>query len=556
MEHIFQTTKEGKLYNLVFSSANNSLKWWQQFQATPTTGDNRFMHNIVVANSGVKDGPAVYVTADGDGIRKYPIFTNQQVALINTTASATNISNVGHGGNMTLSANYQVPRGTGILWVTTPQGNNSASSRSLLALSADDLSNLWWSEALPTDHMGSGVYWNPPTVVNGKVYVATYFTGPKKVNGVLVGDTFHTNSFAVQSYGPRPVWSVPLKCAVLNCGDPLLIGSPGNGIMLAGNVAINGALHARARTNGSWPQPSAVTATNFAPPGAGVAFTLQTSSQADTFVVNNNGALYSIAKTSSGWQPPVALTPTGLAPAGAPVAAVSTWGNVSAYVVDTTGALEGVLWTPSGGWNAPVAVTAANYAPPGAQLAVGVRSGALELDVFSVGTDGALKYMAYSNLTWSGPHILTATNFAPPGAPVAGALDVHGYFNIMTIGNDGKLYTDWDVTPQWSGATALTGANFAPPGASLAAINAGNAALEAFLVNSSGTINWMYNTGASWTSPAAIGRTGLAQPGAAIGAAIENGNQVDVFAVSATANSGVVESVNSGSGWSTPVALP
>ena len=410
---------------------------------------------------------------------------------------------------------------------------------------------LWESDTNPNvDGLGSGVYRNPPTVANGSAYLATYNT------------PVHPGAFSVAAYGNRPphfIMLCTIEPSVPRCHNgwinEFVALFLSGGTITTHSLGVNGAMFVRPRINGSWATPTAVTAANFAPAGASVVSVLQTASQADDFVVGGTGALYSIANTSSGWEPPLALTPTGLAPAGAPVAALNAFGVVSSYVVDNNGALEAVSWTSSAGWQGPVPLTAANFAPPGAQLVVGLRAGGLEGDVFAIGTDGALKYMAFNGTGWTGPHVLTATNFAPPGAPLAGALDVHGYYNIMTIGNDGKLYTDWDVTAQWSGATALTGA-VAPPGGGLAAINAANVALEAYFVDNTGTINWLSNTGVSWTAPAAIGAAGVAEPGGGVSVAIENGNQVDLFAVSATSTSGALESTNNGSGWSALVALP
>jgi hypothetical protein len=285
-----------------------------------------------------------------------------------------------------------------------------------------------------------------------------------------------------------------------------------------------------------------------------VAVALQTATQLDTFLVSTTGALNLVADTSSGWQSPVARTGASVFPPGAPVAALSQGGQTSAFAIDANGALEIVWWNPVLGWLGPTVLTASHYAPAGGNLATGVRANG-EIDVFSVGTDGALKYMAFNGTTWSGPFVLSSTNFAPPGAPLAGALDVHGYFNIMTIGNDGKLYTDWDVTPLWSGVTALTSASFAPLGGRLAAINYNNTSINAFLVDNTGTIQTLSNAGVGWNGPTAIG-TSLARPGTQVSVVLENVTQLDVFAVAAIANSGVIESVKSGTSWSTPANLP
>ena len=321
------------------------------------------------------------------------------------------------------------------------------------------------------------------------------------------------------------------------------------------DVGVSGAVYARSFLNGAWATPIAVTATNFAPSGASVVAALQTTTAADIFVAANDGKVY-VASTASDatWQAPVALTAANFAKPGAALATTTQGQQLNVFVVDALGKLEQLAWTPTFGWLGPVALTSANYAPPSAALATGTRSNG-EVDVYSVGTTGALQYMAFNYGFWSGPYTLTVTNFAPAGTPVAAALDVHGYMNVMLIGNDGALYTKWDATPLWSGPTALTATGFAPPGGSVSAINSNNQSLNAFVIDNSGTIDGLSNAGSSWQGPTAIG-VRLAAPGAATGVAVEGTNELHLFAVATGTGSGVVESVNSGGGWSAPVVMP
>jgi hypothetical protein len=163
--------------------------------------------------------------------------------------------------------------------------------------------------------------------------------------------------------------------------------------------------------------------------------------------------------------------------------------------------------------------------------------------------------MAYTAGVWSGPYPLTLGNFAPPGAPIATAADVHGFLNVLTVGNDGALATKWDCTPLWCGTSALTGTGFAPPGAAVSAVNFNNQSLNVFVVDANGALDVLTNPGLGWQGPNAIAAN-IAQPGAAMDVSVESSTQLDVFALSASADSGIVESINTGSGWSAPVALP
>ena len=84
------------------------------------------------------------------------------------------------GGFMSVSANGS-DEGSGILWVAMPYSANAnhAVVRGVLrALDASDLSKpeLWNSEGTgdEKDQLGLFAKFSPPTVANGKVYVATF----------------------------------------------------------------------------------------------------------------------------------------------------------------------------------------------------------------------------------------------------------------------------------------------------------------------------------------------------------------------------------------------
>ena len=94
----------------------------------------------------------------------------------------------GHpGGILSLSANG-VASGTGIVWASTydashtdqfPLGTTGALNKHvpgvLRAYSAETLEPLWTSEDNPTlDNVGTFAKFNPPTVANGRVYLASF----------------------------------------------------------------------------------------------------------------------------------------------------------------------------------------------------------------------------------------------------------------------------------------------------------------------------------------------------------------------------------------------
>jgi microsomal dipeptidase-like Zn-dependent dipeptidase len=328
------------------------------------------------------------------------------------------------------------------------------------------------------------------------------------------------------------------------------MNAKGQSLVIA--IGTSGAVYARPNQGGVWQTPVELTPTGFAPVNGSVAAGQETSSQNSAFVVGNDGAVYTVGESNGGaWLGPTALTATGFATPGTPLATINQGGQLGVAVVDTSGKVNIIWWNPLLGWLGPVAITPASYATPTSFLAFGTRATG-EIDLFSVGTDGSLKYMAFNLGVWSGPYTLTVTNFAPPGAPVAAAQDLHGFLNAFVVGNDGAIYTKWDATPLWSGPTAISATGFAQLGSSLSALTFAGHALDLFVVDPSGALDVFANAGVSWQGPTTITSPGIAQPGASVGSSME-GTQAAAFAI--TMN-GIVESTNSGSNWSTPVSLP
>ena len=178
-------------------------------------------------------------------------------------------------------------------------------------------------------------------------------------------------------------------------------------------VGARGALYIRGNWNGTPVGPTALTANDFAPAGAAVTAAQQTTSQSDAFLVGNDGKVYMAFEANNGsWHAPTPLTSANFAPPGAPLTTATQSGQLGVFVVANSGALEVLWWNPLIGWLGPTALTPANYVPVNAGLAAGTRASG-ELDIFAVGADGVLKYMALSGV-WSGPWALSAAGFRRP----------------------------------------------------------------------------------------------------------------------------------------------
>lgn len=293
------------------------------------------------------------------GVERY--LTVREVADLLQVSTATIYDAVKRGG----LAHVRVP-GNGLASNDYRFGN-AMTKRTLLALNADDLrQTLWSSDTNSGDVVGSAVYWNPPIIVNGKVYLATYFTTAPTTR-------HYPNSFGVLSYGPRNLWTIIpgirnwatglfshytlklcTKCAIFTQGlttSTLNLGS-------------DGGLWFRPRINGAWSTPTEVAPANVAPPGAGLAGDLHGLNQLDMFVVDNNGALNVVSETTAGWQAPVTHSPANFAPTGAPVTALAYGGQTAGWVVTRSERLRSSGGTPCLAGSGPRRSRRATSRPP------------------------------------------------------------------------------------------------------------------------------------------------------------------------------------------------
>ncbi|HTV63031.1 MAG TPA: fibronectin type III domain-containing protein [Verrucomicrobiae bacterium] len=149
--------------------------------------DSSEIHGAPVWWTGA-NGSFIYIWPDsGDQLRQYQ-FTN---GLFDTTpyAEAATVGGSGSpGGILSVSAN-STNAGTAIVWATvntTSDANQAVVAGTLHAYDARDVTNeLWNSDMVPArDALGNLAKFVPPTVANGKVYVAT-FSGHVDVYGLL-----------------------------------------------------------------------------------------------------------------------------------------------------------------------------------------------------------------------------------------------------------------------------------------------------------------------------------------------------------------------------------
>jgi hypothetical protein len=122
------------------------------------------------------DGPALYVWADQDVMKAYHF--NGVTFDTAPFSSGTVPAPMGNsGGSLAISARAGTP-GTAIVWALIPLSDDAdvgLHQGILRAFDAEDLTHeLWNSQIVPGDDSGIWAKYNPPTVVNGRVYVASF----------------------------------------------------------------------------------------------------------------------------------------------------------------------------------------------------------------------------------------------------------------------------------------------------------------------------------------------------------------------------------------------
>jgi hypothetical protein len=207
-------TQANQIY-VYFTGEEDPVKQYRLVPAADASGGWRFESNKPYRKS--SDCP----TAPRCVSAPFP------AALGKNTGTARKASVWMPGGFMSISANGS-DEGSGILWVAMPYAANAnqAVVRGVLrALDASDLSKpeLWNSEGTgdDLDQLGLFAKFSPPTVANGKVYLATFEEETIGKDGVHRLAP-HGRQAAVAIYG--------LRCDGKDCDDQSLSSEwKGNG---------------------------------------------------------------------------------------------------------------------------------------------------------------------------------------------------------------------------------------------------------------------------------------------------------------------------------------
>jgi hypothetical protein len=243
--------------------------------------------------------------------------------------------------------------------------------------------------------------------------------------------------------------------------------------------------------------------------------------QVEVFAIDPKGALKDVWKHHNGfWEAAFYLSGPGLAPPGAPLAAIWYPMNeqLEVFTIGMNGALTVTYKVRNGGWVAPSYITPPNFAKPGAHVSAVFQPLNNQLEVFAIDATGAVK-LAWKaqNGRWQGPVALTPPGIAPPGAPLTAVWQpLNEQLEVFWIDGAGALRGVWKQhNGRWAPPFNLTAPGFAAPHANVAAIwQPLNEQLEVFAVNSAGAINvvWKAHNG-RWNAPYVLGGPEIAKSG-------------------------------------------
>jgi PQQ enzyme repeat len=457
----------------------------QEFQA-----DNGLWGSPVFWNN--PSAPTLYVWGVNDSLKAFRYnFTTGKFNIPFASASSVKTPGSSTGGDpcgaLSISSNQSVA-GSGIVWATIPLAdpNSTTVHGNLYAFDATNVAKqLWNNELNPSrDDYGNFAKFCSPTVVNGKVYVAT-------------------DSYQVCAYGlnpPSPIWH-HVDISALATAPPAA-GDPAGYVFGSEFVVYRGTdnhVHQLSATGnqGSWSHADLTTLTN-APLAGGnpsglfanaTPFVFYRGTDNDIHQLSNNGAQWAHLDLSHlAGAPPAAGDPFGLAndPVGTPI-------------VDYNGTDGHIhqLWINNSGQLVHSDLTALAKAP----LSAGdpfeyVRNTLYQIIVFR-GIDNDIHQLYESNGQWIHADISTIV-----GGATAAASDATSYIfgdQIMDYrGADNHIHQLFKSNNQWVQAD-LT--NLA--GAPLATGDPFGYAFSSALVVYNGTNGDIYqlsNNGTQWAS--------------------------------------------------------
>jgi len=154
----------------------NVLQKWD-ISATPNT-NNRHLHGSVVYYKNALDQEYIYAWAENSFLKQIPFNrTSLRFDVASEIRGGISLPNGMPGAMLSISSNG-TQAGTGIIWASHPyngDANHDVVSGILRAFDATDVrKELWNSNMNAGDAIGKFAKFVPPTIANGKVYMATF----------------------------------------------------------------------------------------------------------------------------------------------------------------------------------------------------------------------------------------------------------------------------------------------------------------------------------------------------------------------------------------------
>jgi outer membrane protein assembly factor BamB len=181
--YYFTGGKDGNIYLLDKDNMGGYSAGINQVQQTISISANMHCQPAYYKGSSKE---FVYVWSENDQLRALP-FNRAANAFDNSQVTSSVSGPTGQSGAELSVSSNGTKDGTGILWATYASSGDAESSTCpgiIRAFDANDITNeLWDSNKVPADNLGTFAKFSPPTIADGHVYVPT-FSGKVVVYGL------------------------------------------------------------------------------------------------------------------------------------------------------------------------------------------------------------------------------------------------------------------------------------------------------------------------------------------------------------------------------------
>ncbi|MBV9768587.1 MAG: hypothetical protein JOZ32_03360, partial [Bryobacterales bacterium] len=427
--YVFNTTNLGQ-FNMV---TDQLVQEWQAtysysaFQSGGFWGGNYIYYNSTLYGYGERDIPKAF-SFNGSQFVTTP--SSQGTIQMQVPSAISNDPAMG------ISANGTMP-GTGIVWAaysTTARADGNPYPGIFRAFDASNLATELWdsSQNSSRDYSGDWAKWAPPTIANGKVYLAT-FDNLVNVYGLLPGaETIAAAAGTPQSTAVNTAFGTALQAVVQGSNNNPLSGvtvtftAPASGA----SAAFSGSATATAVTNASG------------------------SATAPTLTANGQAGSYTVTASATGVNSPASFNLSNLS--GLPASITATAGTPQSTAVNTVFGTPVQAVVKDANNNALSGVTVTFTAP-------------------ATGASAAFSGSATTTAVTNASGIATAPTLTANGQ--AGSYTVTASVSGVTTPASFSL-TNTAATTGGSGTGSLTGA--------------GNSATSAFNLTTEGTTDWIH----------------------------------------------------------------